>query len=223
MVNIVKRSAEAVLAALVFVVAVPLIVLGAALSVICYRSSPFFVHERVGLHGRVFRLYKVRTLPRDTDPYADKFSIGQSSIPRVMQVMRRLHLDELPQLLHVVTGKMTFVGPRPEMPALHAPLPPAFATQRTSVRPGLTCLWQISPHSTGLIGERCEYDRLYVEHRNVRLDLWVLAKTARKMATGRTVNLHEVPSWAMGGPAPVVARGAAPAPVAIPASVSLVD
>ena len=220
-----RRTAEAAIAAALLMLAVPLIIVGAAFSFACYRAWPFFVHERVGLDGQTFRLFKIRTLPPTTNRYADKYALPVSGVPALMQAVRRLHFDELPQLVHVCTGKMTFVGPRPEMPTLHANLPEWFGRLRTSVRPGLTCLWQISPHNTGLIGERSEYDRLYVDHRNLRLDLWIMAQTLRKMTQGRTVHLFEVPRWTITDVGP---RLTVPTPVAQPAALggrplSLVD
>ncbi len=194
--QVTRRIMESLVASVLLVLALPLIVVGAACSLLTYRAFPFFVHDRIGLHGRRFRFVKVRTLPPTTNRYADKYSIGQDDLPPLMQLVRKLHLDELPQLLHVARGQMSFVGPRPEMPMLHGALPPGFASQRVSVMPGLTCLWQISPHCNGLIGERTEYDRLYVEHRSGALDFWIMTRTLRKMTTGRTSCLHEVPRWA---------------------------
>lgn len=192
-----RTCVEAGAAVILLVLALPLIAVGAALSILHYRSWPFFVHDRIGQSGRTFRLYKIRTLPPETNRYADKYALETAQIPPLMQLVRRLHFDEFPQLFHVLTGKMAFVGPRPEMPTLHRALPEQFAALRTSVRPGLTCLWQISPHSVGLIRERSEYDRLYVDYRNHRLDLWILTQTLRKMALGHTIHLHEVPRWAI--------------------------
>ena len=182
------------LAAVLLLAALPLIIVTAIVSFACYRAWPFFVQDRVGQGGQTFRFIKVRSLPPQTDRYADKYSIGISRIPAIMQTIRRLHLDELPQLVHVVRGQMSFVGPRPEMPNLHARLPRAFATERVSVRPGLTGLWQISPHCQNLIGERTEYDRLYIEHRTLALDGWILLRTLLKMTVGRVTHLHDVPT-----------------------------
>lgn len=203
--QIMRRLVEAVMAAVLLAVAAPVIVGAAIASALCYRAWPFFVHERIGLHGRPFRFVKIRTLPPSTNRYADKYAIGAAELSPVMQAMRRLHLDELPQLLHVVRGQMAFVGPRPEMPILHAQLPSWFAERRVSVLPGLTCLWQISPHCDGLIGERMEYDRLYVDHRTTQFDLWILMRTAVKMTLGRRVHLFQVPQWVVGACPPVVA------------------
>ena len=181
----VRRLIEAGVAAMLLVAAIPVILLAAAVSAVTYRAWPFFVQDRVGRGGRTFRLVKVRSLPRH------------------MVRLRTLHLDELPQLWHVVTGDMAFVGPRPEMPNLHAKLPARFAAERVSVTPGLTGLWQISPHCNLLIGDRTEYDRLYIEHRNPSFDLWILWRTLVKMATGQTTHLFEVPQRAI-TPAPAV-------------------
>ncbi len=188
-----RSAIERTIAAVLLLVALPLVVLTALVSFACYRAWPFFVQDRVGLDGRTFRFLKVRTLPPETDRYADKYSIGESRIPSLMRTVRRLHLDELPQLSHVVMGHMAFVGPRPEMPNLHAALPSRFAAERVSVLPGLTGLWQISPHCRQLIGERTEYDRLYIAHRTVALDAWILYRTLLKMTIGRATHLHAVP------------------------------
>lgn len=194
---VLRRSAEVVVAAVLTIVTLPVVLIGAVLSFAHYRAWPFFVHERVGLDGETFRFYKIRTLPPETASYADKYALRGAGIPPLMELARRLHLDEFPQLIHVLTGKMSLVGPRPEMPTLHGQLPESFARLRTSVRPGLTCLWQISPHSAGLISERSEYDRLYLDYRNLRLDVWILFRTLLKMTVGRTIHLHEVPFWAI--------------------------
>lgn len=188
-----RAVTERAVAALLFVVASPIVVAVALLSLAYYRSWPFFVHDRVGLEGARLRMVKIRSLPPDTISDADKYALRNVQIPSVMSRIRRLHLDELPQLLHIALGQMAFVGPRPEMPILHESLPPEFAQERTTVLPGLTGLWQISPHCIGLISERPEYDRLYVHHRSPRLDAWIIARTVVKMFTGRTTHIYEIP------------------------------
>lgn len=201
-----RATIERTVALWLLLIALPLILGAAAISFWCYRAWPFFVHDRVGYTGRRMRMVKVRSLPPSTRRYVDKYAIRDVEIPRSMRAMRRLHLDELPQLWHVVRGDMTFVGPRPEMAALHDALDPEFAAVRTSVRPGLTGLWQISPHNVGLIGERPEYDRLYVAHRTASLDLWIVFRTIVKMSAGTTTHLHEVPRATIGPQPPVVPK-----------------
>lgn len=211
--DLARRFLERSLAAVLLLLAVPLIALTAAVSFACYRAWPFFVQDRVGFGGRTLRFVKVRSLPPDTARYADKYSLQASRIPAVMRTVRRLHLDELPQLLHVARGEMAFVGPRPEMPNLHARLPEPFASERVSVRPGITGLWQISPHCHQLIGERTEYDRLYIRHRTATFDAWILLRTVRKMSLGRTTQLYDVPPR-------LVRHAPSPAPVFPPIAIA---
>jgi lipopolysaccharide/colanic/teichoic acid biosynthesis glycosyltransferase len=113
-------------------------------------------------------------------------------------LLRRLHLDELPQLWLVPSGRMSLVGPRPEMPGLHEMFGSDFAALRTSVRPGCSGLWQIGDGAAQLIWESPEFDEVYVANAGVRLDLWVLWRTVGTMC-GLTspCELREVPSWAM--------------------------
>lgn len=179
------------------VLTLPVVVLAAAVSAAVLRASPFFVHERVGRGGRPFRLVKVRTLPLTTGRYVDKFALDAVAVPGPMARMRTLHIDELPQLWLVVAGKMALIGPRPEMRVLHDRLDPAFARIRCEMRPGLTGLWQISTHCTGLIGQRPEYDRIYHEYRSWRLDVWIAYRTLLKILGRGTVALHQVPRWAV--------------------------
>lgn len=188
---------SAVCAAALLIAGLPLLLVAAVMSAWCFKAWPVFVHTRVGAGGQHFRMYKIRTLPPCTNRYVSKYALDVVDIPPAMRLIRRLHIDELPQLWHVVTGEMSFVGPRPEMPDLHDLLPASFAMERTSVRPGLTGLWQISPHNAGLIRERPEYDRLYVGHRWFWLDAWIMFRTVQKMTSGRTTQLYDVPLWAI--------------------------
>ena len=198
----VRVVGEAAVALVLLLVVAPVIVAGAAASAWCYRAWPFFSHARVGLGGRSIRVVKIRSLPPDTDRYADKYSLRTVHVPAAMALLRKLHIDELPPLLLIVRGEMAFVGPRPEMLALHERFAPDFAAERTSVRPGLTGLWQISPHCNQLIGERPEYDRLYIAHRTPLLDLWIIGRTVIKMAGGPLSSLHEVPMRALPSTSP---------------------
>lgn len=193
-----KRLADISLALLLGATALPVVAALAILLALAYRSQPFFVQERIGFRGERFRILKLRTLPVGTPTDLDKYAVARMKLPRVAAFARRTHLDELPQLLLVFTGKMTLVGPRPELPRLHAALPPDFARLRTTVRPGCTGLWQVGRDCVRMIGEACEYDLAYLAHRSWRLDLWVLAQTARQMLVGwRSLSLDDVPAWAL--------------------------
>jgi lipopolysaccharide/colanic/teichoic acid biosynthesis glycosyltransferase len=193
-----KRSVEAIIAVLLIGLCIPMLVflaLGAAISL---RAWPFFTQVRAGLHGAPFRIIKVRTLTPTTSRCATKYELATAELPWFCRSIRRLHLDEIPQLWLVVTGKMSLVGPRPEMPALHADLEDDFAVARTSVRPGCTGLWQIGQHCGRMIGEHPEYDEFYLAHRGFRLDAWIIAKSVWVMlpfSSGELVTLTDVPQW----------------------------
>ncbi len=188
---VLKRATDICVASVALLVTAPAIVATAILSTVVYRANPIFVQTRVGRNGRAFRIVKIRTLPPSTGAYVDKHAL--SGIPNTMTAVRRAHLDELPQFWNVLIGQMSLVGPRPEMQFLHDRLDHEFADERTSVNPGLTGLWQVSPHHVQLIGSRTEYDRLYVRHWTLLLDLWLLRATVSKVLFGSTVALHEVP------------------------------
>lgn len=190
-----KRMVEASLALILLFLVLPVLVACVVGSAIALRTWPFFSHTRIGRDGRPFRMIKIRTLAPETSPYADKYHLDNHT-PAFTLALRRLHLDELPQLWLVVTGHMALVGPRPEMPFLHDQMDPAFAAARTSVRPGCTGLWQISERCTGLIDEHPEYDLFYVRHRSFQLDLWIAARTLLLLVPSvrpRPINLGDLP------------------------------
>ena len=140
---------------------------------------------------------KLRTLPPTAPPYASKYEIQDLPVPWFPALLRRLHLDELPQLFLVPIGQMSLVGPRPEMGVLHDQVDSAFATRRTRVRPGCTGLWQISDKVGLAIREATEFDDYYLRHWSIRLDTWVLVRTVRLLvAGGRPITLADVPRCA---------------------------
>lgn len=178
-------------------VAAPLVAALALGTWVVLRANPFFVQERVGRDGRVFRLIKLRTLPVHAPAYADKYAIREIDTPAYCRALRKYHLDELPQLFLVAAGRMSLVGPRPEMVFLHEQMPGELASARVRVLPGCTGLWQVSSACAGLIGESPEYDLFYLHHRRLRLDVWILWRTVLKvLGVGRPVTLADVPDWA---------------------------
>jgi lipopolysaccharide/colanic/teichoic acid biosynthesis glycosyltransferase len=176
---IAKRVVDVVVAAVLLVVALPIIAVSALVTMAVLRTSPFFTQTRIGRNGEPFKLLKVRTLPKSTPRYANKYEVARLRIPTFSRMLRRLHLDELPQLLLVLTGKMSLVGPRPEMPNLYSAFDAQFAARRIGVRPGCTGLWQISEHCDRMIFEHPEYDGFYLEHRSLGLDVRVMARSVR--------------------------------------------
>jgi lipopolysaccharide/colanic/teichoic acid biosynthesis glycosyltransferase len=155
----------------------PLFLLLGALIALDSPGPVFFRQNRIGRYGRRFSMYKFRTMAADAPPY--DYSPTSSSDPRITRigrVLRRTSLDELPQLINIVKGEMSLVGPRPEMPFI---VTTYSADQRTrlDVPPGLTGLWQLSGDRNFMIHDNIEYDWYYMQHRNLFMDIAILLHT----------------------------------------------
>ena len=142
------------------------------------EGSALFRHTRVGREGRPFELYKFRTMRMDAPKYAlHPTGTDDPRVTRVGRWLRRTSLDELPQLINVLKGEMSLVGPRPEMPFIVKRYN-ASHLQRLQVTPGLTGLWQLSADRSFLIHENIQYDLYYIRHRNFFMDLAITLHTA---------------------------------------------
>ena len=190
-----KRAIDVVVGTLLALLVLPVILVLALITTVNLRAWPFFVQTRIGLGGVPFRLVKLRTLPVSTDHYADKRAIESIPLTWVSRTLRRTHLDELPQLFLVPFGRMSLVGPRPEMAFLHHRMNPSFARRRTDVRPGCTGLWQISDGCAGLIAEAPQYDLHYVDNQSLLLDAWIAWRSVSMVLGSGTVSLADVPAW----------------------------
>jgi len=184
--EIVKRIGD-VLAAVVLLIVCSLPMLVIYVLIRC--TSPgggFFVQERAGRGGRVFRLIKFRTMRadhvHDPDPAIVITSEHQALTP-VGRVLRRFKLDELPQLFNVLAGHMSLVGPRPTVPEQVAEYD-EFKRQRLEVTPGITGLAQINGGTALTWDERIEWDVYYVRHRSLWLDVKILLRTLVAVLAG---------------------------------------
>jgi lipopolysaccharide/colanic/teichoic acid biosynthesis glycosyltransferase len=138
----------------------------------------FFRQMRVGREGKLFELYKFRSMRVDAPKYG--FHPMGAEDPRVTSAgrwLRQTSLDELPQLINVLKGDMSLVGPRPEMPFIVERYN-THHRQRLQVMPGLTGLWQLSADRSFLIHENIQYDLYYIRDRNFFMDLAILLHTA---------------------------------------------
>jgi lipopolysaccharide/colanic/teichoic acid biosynthesis glycosyltransferase len=195
-----KRLVDLLLGSLLAVVTSPVVLALCIGSAISYRAWPLFTQPRLGREGVPFTFVKIRSLPPTTPADIDKYALEDSLNTRFGRFVRKHHLDELPQLWLVVTGKMSLVGPRPEMPDLSATFDPEFVEERLTVRPGCTGLWQVSTAAEGLIGEATEFDLHYVRNWTLRLDLWLLVMTLLETLGGSAVkDVGQVPLWTGAG------------------------
>jgi lipopolysaccharide/colanic/teichoic acid biosynthesis glycosyltransferase len=134
---------------------------------VLHGECPFFTQQRVGKNWKPFTIIKLKTESNKRSCQNSKF----------IRFIRDLHLDELPQLLNVILGTMSIVGPRPHIPE-HVESYEAWQKKRLSVKPGLTCLRQLkSPQKKILYNEFIEYDIHYIENWSLWLDLKIMAKT----------------------------------------------
>jgi exopolysaccharide biosynthesis polyprenyl glycosylphosphotransferase len=159
----------------------------ALIAALVRSTSPgpaLFKHQRAGRNGRLFWMYKFRSMYLESAQYDFSPRRGDDSrITPLGRFLRRTCLDELPQLWNVLRGEMSLVGPRPEMPFI-AKRYSAFERQRLAVKPGLTGLWQLSGDRNYLIHENIEYDLYYIRNRNLFMDFAILLHTLIFAARG---------------------------------------
>ncbi len=172
-----KRIFDILLGAVLLLLIAPLWV---AVTLLIRLDSPgpvLFIQKRVGQNGSLFDLFKFRTMYADSPTY--EYSPKECRDPRITPIgrfLRRTSLDELPQLLNVLRGEMSLVGPRPEMPFIVETYTP-MQRQRLQVKPGLTGLWQISADRAFQIHENLEYDLYYLRNRGFFMDVAILLHT----------------------------------------------
>jgi lipopolysaccharide/colanic/teichoic acid biosynthesis glycosyltransferase len=165
--------------------AAPVILAAALLVKLTSRGPAFYTQTRVGRHGRLFTIYKLRTMIHNCESLTGpRWAVpGDPRVTRVGRFLRLTHIDELPQLLNVLRGEMGLIGPRPERPELLPELERGVSRycERLSIRPGLTGLAQVQlPPDTDLtsVGRKLACDLYYIQHLGPRLDLSILLCTA---------------------------------------------
>jgi sugar transferase (PEP-CTERM system associated) len=186
-----KRAFDVIASAALLVLALPLLLL-AMLAVAVESGLPvFFVQERVGRGGRTFKILKLRSMRRDAegDGVARWATQGDSRVTRVGRVLRKLRIDELPQLINVLNGDMSLIGPRPERPAFVKQLREQvrFYELRHSVKPGITGWAQIRYTYGASVDDaqrKLQFDLFYVKNNSLVLDVLILAETVRVVLFG---------------------------------------
>ena len=191
--HLLKRWLDLAVAGLLLVALSPLLALLAIAVFIDSRGPVIFRQNRVGLGGRPFRVYKFRSMDPtctgalarivDADGRIRHKVRNDPRVTRVGRFLRRTSLDELPQLINVLRGEMSLVGPRPELPGIVAGYAP-WQHQRHLVRPGITGWWQIQGRSELPMHEHTELDLHYVQHVSLGLDLLIMRKTIRVALSG---------------------------------------
>jgi lipopolysaccharide/colanic/teichoic acid biosynthesis glycosyltransferase len=176
--------------AILLVALIPAILVGTICAIgikVTSRGPIFFRQERVGLNGLVFRVFKFRSMIHD--PEGNPLFPDDRRITAIGRVLRRYSLDELPQLINVVKGEMSIVGPRPTLPYQVARYTSA-QRRRLSVRPGITGLAQIRGRNSIEWDERIEHDLEYIDRQSPWLDLKIVWRSLVSVLTGVGVDGH---------------------------------
>lgn len=179
-----KRLFDVVAAALLLILLSPLALLAALLVKLTSRGPILFAQERTGLGGHPFWLLKFRTMRADRIPDPKEIvPLGHGDVTRVGRFLRRLKIDEMPQLIHVLTGHMSLVGPRPTLPD-QTDAYDDFRRQRLLVRPGITGLAQIHGNTALSWDQRILFDIAYVRRCSFLWDLLILLRTCWAIPAG---------------------------------------
>ena len=190
--NYFKRAFDLTAAIALFTLALPLFVIIAAAIRFTSRGPVLFTQQRSGLHGHQFSMRKFRTMAADNDV---RDASSEDRITPVGKFLRAFSLDELPQLINVIRGDMSFIGPRPWIPEYYQHMN-AEQRRRYDVRPGITGIAQVYGRNNLTIHQKISYDLRYVEHIGLREDLKVvfltivavLTKEGQEMGKG---GIHE--------------------------------
>lgn len=192
--RIAKRLFDLVMLVPIGLVSLPLVVLGAMAVFVVSPGNPFYWQLREGYRGRPIKVWKLRTMKKDADavlteylathPEAKaewerhfKLAKDPRVLPIVGSLLRRTSIDELPQLLNVLLGQLSLVGPRP-FPYYHLEkFDDGFRVLRSSVRPGVTGYWQVTSRSTADLLDQVELDSYYIRNWSLWLDLYITART----------------------------------------------
>jgi lipopolysaccharide/colanic/teichoic acid biosynthesis glycosyltransferase len=182
-----KRIIDILFSIVLLPLALPLILLGCLMMWLSSGGPLIFKQKRVGLNGKIFTIFKIRTMVHCPEGYLDHTKRNDSRITKPGLLLRKLKIDELPQLFNVLKGDMSWIGPRPERVDIVEQYNKVSNTYqyRHIVKPGITGLAQINrPAATPEQNlEKLEYDLYYINHYSVKLDFSILAKTISVVTT----------------------------------------
>ncbi|MEH7350281.1 sugar transferase [Gottfriedia acidiceleris] len=185
--SFIKRTLDIVFASLAFVISLPFVLFFIALIKIDSPGPALFIQERVGLNGKIFNIYKLRTMRMDAEINGPQWaSTDDPRITKLGHFLRKTRIDELPQFVNVLRGDMSLVGPRPERAFFLVKFNhevPGF-TNRLTVKPGLTGWAQVNGGYELTPKEKLVLDLHYIEHRSTILDIRIMFKTIKVVLTG---------------------------------------
>lgn len=191
---IAKRLFDIIFSFTLLVVLFPFFVIISIISLIAQGYPIFYNAERIGKNGKPFKMFKFRTMIRGADKLLDDLkdknetngpTFKIENDPRMTKfgkILRKTSIDELPQLLNILIGDMTFVGPRPPLRS-EVEQYDEFAKLRLTAKPGLTCIWQCSGRNEIEFDEWMKMDVEYLQKRSLLFDFWLILKTIPAVIT----------------------------------------
>jgi lipopolysaccharide/colanic/teichoic acid biosynthesis glycosyltransferase len=192
----VRRVIDIAVSATALILSAPIVALAMVAIRLETPGDPLYRQRRVGLRGREFDVLKLRTMVSGAEHQGAGLAIdaGDARITRVGSILRRTSLDELPNLLNVLRGEMSLIGPRPTLPHQVAQYTER-QRGRLQVRPGITGWAQVNGRAALPWSERIELDLYYIEHRSWRLDLEILKRTPAMVLGGTGLYKGETGGW----------------------------
>ena len=176
----IKSSTEFIFCLLLLILAVPICILVCIAIYLELHVNPIYTQNRVGLNGRIFKIYKLRSMYIDAEKDGAKWaSENDERITKVGRIIRKTRIDELPQLVNILKRDMSFIGPRPERPEFikeFIKYIPDF-NDRLLVKPGITGWAQVNGGYSLTPKEKLEFDKYYIRNRGFKLDLLIIVKT----------------------------------------------
>lgn len=178
--DILKNCFEFILSIVLLIITLPICLMVCFAIYFELRVNPIYTQKRVGLNGHVFKIYKLRSMYIDAEKDGPKWaSENDKRITKVGRIIRKLRIDELPQLVNIIKGDMSIIGPRPERPEFikeFIKYIPDF-NDRLLVKPGITGWAQVNGGYSLTPKEKLEFDKYYIQNRGFKLDILILIKT----------------------------------------------
>lgn len=193
MLKIIKNIFDFLISLISLIILSPILIIFALIIKIDSKGPVFFRQKRLGKNGKVFSIFKFRTMVVNAEHIGDGLSIKSDEDPRITKIgrfMRKYSIDELPQLINVLIGDMSIVGPRP--PVTYKPYDgyenyPDWAKKRFEMRPGITGLAQVVYRNSASWDERIKVDVEYIEKFSLLLDLKIIFKTVGKVLNSKNI------------------------------------
>lgn len=181
-----KPLIDFIIGSVALLVVSPLLILITILLAFANKGNPFFFQKRPGKHGKIFHIVKFRTMTNQKDASGELLPDAER-LTGVGKLVRKTSLDEIPQLINVIKGEMSLIGPRPLLPQYLALYTPR-QRKRHNVKPGITGWAQVNGRNAISWNQKFEYDVWYVENLTFRLDFKILFKTIKKVILSEDIN-----------------------------------